>query len=107
MFAAPDQKHDYYTGSAVDIAVWQRDIEILKNMGCNTIRLYGWNNSLNHTQFLDALLQNGIRVVLQYWFPSSNDISNAATRTNLINGFTAMVNTYKYHPAIIMWLFGA
>jgi beta-galactosidase/beta-glucuronidase len=107
LFAAPDQKHDYYTGSAVDIAVWQRDIEILKNMGCNTIRLYGWNNSLNHTQFLDALLQNGIRVVLQYWFPSSNDISNAATRTNLINGFTAMVNNYKYHPAIIMWLFGA
>ncbi len=103
---APDQKNDYYTSSAVDVAVWQRDVQILKNMGANTVRLYGWNNSLNHTQFLDALLQNGIRVVLQYWFPSSNDISDAQTRANLISGFTSMVNNYKYHPAIIMWLFG-
>eukprot|EP00029_Vermamoeba_vermiformis_P002553 TRINITY_DN12930_c0_g1_i1.p1 TRINITY_DN12930_c0_g1~~TRINITY_DN12930_c0_g1_i1.p1 ORF type:complete len:459 (+),score=107.08 TRINITY_DN12930_c0_g1_i1:48-1424(+) len=102
----PDQKNDYYTSSAVDVAVWQRDVQLLKNMGCNTVRLYGWDNSRNHTQFLDALLQNGIRVVLQYWFSSSNDISNTQIRTNLINGFTSMVNSYKYHPAIIMWLFG-
>jgi hypothetical protein len=35
--------------------IWNRDFPLLKAMGANTIVIYGWNNTVSHRQFLDAV----------------------------------------------------
>lgn len=38
----PDAKHDYMTSE--DKELWTRDLNNLREMGANTIRMYGWDN---------------------------------------------------------------
>ena len=103
----PDLKYDYYT--AVDQDVWTRDVPLIRNMGANVVRLYGWNNKLDHTDFLDALYNDGdapIYVALTFWFKCQEEVTNLLTRVNLKSDFRHMVNKYKNHPAVLMWLIG-
>src|SRR5665647_826746 len=40
---------DYFTSDYSSI--YMRDLPLLREMGANTIRLWGWNNNANHTDF--------------------------------------------------------
>lgn len=81
-----------------------RDFDALEQINCNTIRMYGFNNDINHTAFFDEALKRGIRVILQYWFPTDRDLSNPTVRTQLLNEWRTMIINQQ-HPAVIMWLF--
>ena len=100
---------DYFTSAYGPI--YSRDIPILRRMGANTIRLWGWNNAADHTDFLDMAYNDGnapIYVVVTFWMgPSAYpDISSPKARADIKSAFRSMVATHKNHPAVLMWSIG-
>jgi hypothetical protein len=80
-------------------------------MGANTIRLWGWNNTANHTDFLNKAYDNGINpmyVIVTFWMGLSvyPDISSATARAKIKADFRNMVASHKNHPAVLMWAIG-
>ncbi len=103
--AAPNG--DYFTSNYSDI--YNRDLPLLRQMGANTVRLWGWQYDADHTDFLDQAYNNGVNpiyVIAPFWLDSSRDISDAATREAIIAEFSQMVAIHKDHPAILMWVIG-
>lgn len=89
--------------------IYERDLPLLRQMGANTIRLWGWNNSANHTDFLDQAYNDGvnpIRVIATFWMPNTYNISSPSERTHIKAEFRNMVALHKNHPAILMWAIG-
>lgn len=43
-----------------------RDFRLLNQMGCNTIRLWTWNEGIDHTPFLDEAFKHGIHVIIPF-----------------------------------------
>ncbi|MDD5680363.1 MAG: discoidin domain-containing protein, partial [Candidatus Omnitrophica bacterium] len=89
--------------------IYNRDLPLLRAMNCNVIRTWGKVNSM---AFLDACWNGGtdpIYVVMGFhpWNEANidpNDPNN--TRQDIINEFKDYVNTYKNHPAVLMWAVG-
>lgn len=102
----PTLEHDYYVTEKHRI--WERDLPLLRDMNVNMIRLYGWNNALDHTAFLDACFNGGLQsifVALTFWFPKQ-DLTDTFVRSKLKRHFAAMVASVQSHPAIAMYLIG-
>ena len=95
--------------SAGYAATYTRDLELLRDMGANTVRLWGWAPEADHTAFLDAAYNGGSRpvyVIAAYWLNASQNLSDPDVRRGIINEFTRMVALHKDHPAILMWMIG-
>jgi hypothetical protein len=81
-------------------------------MGANTIRLWNWNGTANHLDFLDKGYNNGVNpiyVIAGYWINGGLNIDPSSpnnVREQLKNDFRAMVAAHKNHPAILMWCIG-
>ena len=101
---------DYFTSDFSNI--YDRDLPILRGMGANTIRIWGWNKTSNHLDFLDKAYNNGvdpIYVIAGLWINSGLDIdpdSPANVREQLKADFREMVAAHKDHPTILMWCIG-
>ena len=98
---------DYFTTDYH--ALYSRDLSLLRQMGANTIRLWGWRYDGDHEDFLDAAYNNGVRpiyVIVSYWLDSSRNLSDPASRQEIIAEFTQMVAIHKNHPAVLMWAIG-
>ncbi len=100
---------DYFTSNYSSI--YDRDLPLLRQMGANTIRLWGWNNAAVHTDFLNKAYNNGvdpIYVIVTFWMGPSfyPDISSPFARAQIKTDFGAMVAAHKNHPAILMWSIG-
>ena len=88
--------------------IYNRDIPLLKKMGTNTIRLWGWQNNLNHTDFLNRARSNGIYVIVTFWMGPSvyGDISSSGARATIKKNFRDMVKAHKNNSAVLMWAIG-
>jgi hypothetical protein len=100
---------DYFTPN--HSRIYNRDLPLLRQMGANTIRLWGWNNSANHKDFLDKAYNNGtnpIYVIVTFWMGKSvyPDISSPTARAKIKSNFRNMVACHKNHPAVLMWAIG-
>jgi hypothetical protein len=101
---------DYFTSGYSSI--YDRDLPLLRQMGANTVRLWGWNNTANHLDFLDKAYNGGIDpiyVIAGYWINGGLDIDPSSpnnVREQLKAGFREMVAAYKNHPSILMWAIG-
>jgi len=95
----PDVKYEQYGSSDSDRQVWGRDLDILYGMGANTIRMYGYENNVDHTEFLNAALAKGIHVLVQYWWDTNKDLNDPSVLAGWINMITK-----QQHPAIGMWI---
>ncbi|MBU0510077.1 MAG: hypothetical protein KKD28_12420 [Chloroflexi bacterium] len=98
---------DYFTPDYS--AIYNRDLPLLRQMGANTIRIWGWKYNGNHSDFLDAAHNNGTRtiyVIVSYWLDASRDISDPTVRQAIVAEFTQMVAIHKNHPAVLMWAIG-
>jgi hypothetical protein len=98
---------DYFTSGYS--AIYRRDLPLLREMGANTVRLWGWKYDADHSDFLDAAFNNGVRpiyVVASYWLDASRDISDPSVRQAIKAEFTQMVAIHKDHPAILVWAIG-
>jgi beta-galactosidase/beta-glucuronidase len=98
---------DYFTSA--HSAIFNRDLPLLRQMGANTVRLWGWTYDADHSDFLEAAHTNGIRpiyVIVSYWLDPSRDISKPETREEITAEFTQMVAIHKEYPAVLMWAIG-
>lgn len=98
---------DYYTSEYANIH--NRDLQLLRKMGANTIRLWGWDNSVDHTDFLNKAYNNGkdpIYVVVSFGVSPDAKISSPDVRNKLKSDFRKMVAKYKDNPAVLMWIVG-
>lgn len=97
---------DYLQPQHADI--WQRDFPVIKSMGANTLRVWQWNNEVDHGAFLDAARRAGLYVIVtfytgnSYQFPVQQDWQ----RANMLGTFKWQVQRYVNHPALLGWSFG-
>ena len=82
---------------------YERDLPLLRALGSNTIRTWG---TVENWDFLDACYNNGIYVIMGFWVDHSKDFSNDDDRQAIKDDFSDYVNTFKDHPAVLMWLPG-
>lgn len=84
-----------------DAPLYTADLALLKAMGANTVRVYDGTNM--SAGFLDAASAQGIRVVMGYYVdPAKINPPDTA----MMDGFVSMIQTWKSHPAVLMWMFG-
>ncbi|KPA16043.1 PKD domain-containing protein [Candidatus Magnetomorum sp. HK-1] len=101
---------DYFTSVHQDI--YKRDLPLLRTMAANTIRLWSWQPTADHLNFLDNAYNNGvdpIYVIAGFCINNGlnidpNDPKNQ--RKNIKQNFLDMVRTHMNHPAILMWCIG-
>jgi len=109
------ENDDFMSNSAaVQWAPWGRgDLKVMRNMGANTIRMYGNDPSVMKRSFFDQALKTGLDVIVgmsDYGFSQSADRCSLnqyycfnqtywAYRGNLEHGFTVKDRT-AYHPAL-------
>ena len=75
---------DYYTTKYADL--YNRDLPIIRNMNANVIRLWGWDNTADHTDFLNRIYNNGkdpIYLIASFWISPDADISSPDVRSKL------------------------
>jgi hypothetical protein len=101
---------DYFTSEFQRI--YQRDLPLLRNLGSNTIRLWGWEPTADHLDFLDHAYNDGkepIYVIAGFRINSGFNIDpdNLSNQRNVIKeNFLDMVRIHMNHPAILMWCIG-
>ncbi len=99
-------RHEDYPGlgMAITTAVMERDLDIIENLGCNTIRGSHYPNS---RIFLDILDERGIL----FWSEipiwgcgfSESALGNKVVVQRGLNMHKEMVKHYYNHPSIIFW----
>jgi len=83
--------------------IYERDFRLLKAMGANTIRIYKPPTTID---FIDAAFNQGLYVIVDYSVAHDSDLNNPAVLDAIKTGFLNMVNTWKNHPAVLMWNLG-
>lgn len=102
---------DYYTTNApYDFrSIYNRDLPLLRQMGANTIRVYSWNLSRSHTDFLNKAYNNGVQpiyVLVNRWVDPTSDWSNANEVNVIKNDYLSIVANVNNHPAVIGYAIG-
>ena len=90
-------------GNAFPVSLMQRDLDIIKNLGCNTIRGSHYPNS---KEFLDLLDENGILFwsEIPMWGEQNVETLNKPILlSRALYMHTEMVEQYFNHPSIIIW----
>ncbi|MBU1078084.1 MAG: hypothetical protein KKH98_12375 [Spirochaetes bacterium] len=86
-----------------DANIYKRDLSYLSSMGCNTIRTW---KEVNSRAFLDECHRNNIMVIMGFGFNANTVVSSDALKQITIDNFKAYVNSFKDHPAVLMWGIG-
>ncbi len=85
----------------------------LKSMGVNTVRT--WGTDASSKPLLDAAAAQGLKVVNGFWLqpgggPGSggcvNYVTDTTYKSTMLTEFAKWVDTYKSHPATLMWNVG-
>jgi len=98
---------DYFTPDYAYL--WARDLPAIKAAGFNTLRLYSWaNDGADHTAFLDACEQHGLKVILTFYVDPLTKASvwDVAAQQKVISAFAKSVGLLGDHSAILLWSFG-
>jgi len=97
---------DYFT--AEYSFIWLRDLPLIKAMGANVLRTYGWQPSNDHSAFLDAVADHGLYVMATYYTGEASETSvlTAKDRAKAVAGFKREVAKYADHHALLFWSFG-
>lgn len=94
--------HDYF----LDASIYTRDLLLLRDMGCNTIRTWA---KVTSAAFLDCCYNDGnspVYVIMGFPFDPNAAISNSSYAANKIAEFKYYVNTFKGHQAVLFWCIG-
>jgi len=97
---------DYFTADYSFI--WLRDLPLIKKMGVNVVRIYGWQSDNDHTAFLDAVDAHGLYLMSTYYMGDATEspVATVADRAAAIKGFATEVGKYADHPSLLFWSFG-
>ena len=88
--------------------IWLRDLPLMKAMGANVVRIYGWDALKDHTAFLDAVHANNLSLMTTFYMGEASEtpIATQADRDAIIKRFVHQVGQYRHHPALMIWSFG-
>ena len=79
---------------------YQTDIPLMAQLGVNVVRVYhDFGTGPEALAILDEFYRSGIKVIMTVDSPRSNAVAD-------MNNITTVVNAYKNHPAILMWMIG-
>ena len=88
--------------------VWERDFPVMRAMGVNTVRVWQWNNDVDHGLFLDVAHRHGLKVLVNFYIGSGQfPVQLDWQRQQLLGAFKWQVQRYLHHPALLAWVFGA
>ncbi|MCB2220774.1 MAG: hypothetical protein KQI35_10295 [Bacteroidetes bacterium] len=80
-----------------DFSTISGDLELMVEAGINTIRVY---SPINEKAVLDEIHQAGLKIIIGFGY-------NQSGYYDILSGsFIDYVNTYKTHPAILLWELG-
>ena len=97
----PRNNQDLYQ----DPGLYNRDLPLLREMGCNTIRI--WKKANSH-DFLRACYNQSVNpIYVIMGFPIEyNNLGNTETRNLIKQEFMEYVLEYKDEPAVLVWALG-
>ena len=95
---------DYFT--AEFSFIWRRDLPLIKAMGANMVRVYGWSKTADHTAFLDAAHANGLKVMATFYMVRRALATRAPGRTGADGHIAALVRASFPSMVPPMLLFG-
>jgi len=101
---------DYFTLNYAHF--YQRDLAILRPLGVNVLRLWGWGDGADHSDFLDAAYNKGVNpiyVAVEFWLgPSSyQNLADPTVIQRVLADFQLFLKTAKSHPAILFYILGS
>jgi hypothetical protein len=98
---------DYF--AAAYRSIHERDFGLLRDLGANAVRLWGWRHDVEHAAFVETAWGDGgqpIYVLPAYWLSASRNVADPATRAAVVAEFRQMVALHKDSPATLMWIIG-
>eukprot|EP00965_Chrysotila_dentata_P051335 1702539-Pleurochrysis_carterae.AAC.1 len=97
---------DYFTKEYSFI--WLRDLPLIRAMGANFVRVYGWAPDNDHSAFLDAMHAHGLYLMATFYMGEASEtpVGTPEERSKIISSFRQQVREYRNHPALLMWSFG-
>jgi len=97
---------DYFTSDFSFI--WLRDLPLIKAMGANVLRVYGWLPENDHSDFLDAVAAHGLYLMATFYMgdASESPVQTQEQRDAVVANFAHQVGQYATHPALLIWSFG-
>ena len=98
-------RHEDYPdfGHTFPISLMQRDIDIIKNLGCNTIRGSHYPNT---HEFLDLLDEQGILFwseIPMWGYQTEEELKSEVLQSRAIDMHIEMINEYYNHTSIVIW----
>ncbi len=98
---------DYFTADSA--ALQARDLPLLRALGANTVRVYGWAPGVSHQEFLDQCYNGGVApiyVLVNLWIDPATDWTNATAVAALAAQFAGLEDNLARHPAVLGMLLG-
>ncbi|CAN5345791.1 glycoside hydrolase family 2 protein [soil metagenome] len=97
-------RHEFHPdfGPALPLTIHLRDLEILRLLGANFVRVSHYPSD---PAFLDLCDQYGILVweELSHWQPTEEEMSNPAFVDASLVELEEMVNRDRHHPCVVVW----
>jgi beta-glucuronidase len=89
-------------GFAFPPKLMQKDLDIIKRMGCNSVRGSHYPQS---PYWLDLLDEQGISFwsELPLWGYTAQDMENPFVRARSLKMLEEMIEQYRHHPSIVFW----
>ena len=77
-------------------------------MGANTVRIYGWLMENDHSDFLDALEQHGLKLMATFYMGDATEtpVKTQAQRDKVVQAFVDQVERHAKYRALLFWSFG-
>ena len=91
---------NYHYNWSGDADMYNTDLPLLEDIGCNVIRLY---QPPLYPDGMDAAYEKGIYVLMGYDIAQGSDITDPNVRNAFKSHFLEMVEQWKDHPAVLMW----
>lgn len=97
---------DFYTLAHKYLYV--EDIPVIAQTGANVIRVWEWDFTTDHTDFLDLLWDHGIRIFVPFSLTRKlyPDLRDEKVVRSLLMDFNAFASKYADHPAVLGYLVG-
>lgn len=85
-----------------------RDLPLIKAMGVNVVRTYGWQVDNDHTQFIEAVQAHGLYLFATFYMGEEieSPVGSESARSQLVRTFAKEVKKYAEFPALLFWSFG-
>ncbi len=98
---------DYFTAGYSSL--YERDIPLMRAMGCNLIRVYGWTPGADHSDFLEQCYNGGdrpIMVLINRWINPGTNWSDSNAIDQIEAEYLGMVTEANQHPNVMGFLLG-